>query len=84
MTSNTNLQLIQYKTIHRTHITQYEMHKMGLVTTDICSQCKQEQQIITFMHSGLANHFTISGTLSQKTSPPYWTAESLHPHSFAC
>ena len=39
MTSNTNLQLIQYKTIHRTHITQYKMHKMGLATTDICSQC---------------------------------------------
>ena len=37
--SNTNLQLIQYKTIQRTHITQYKMHKMGLATTDICSQC---------------------------------------------
>ena len=39
MTSNTNLQLIQYKIIHRTHITQYKMYKMGLANTDTCSQC---------------------------------------------
>ena len=39
MTANTNLQLIQYKTIHRTHFTQGRMHKMGLINTDICSQC---------------------------------------------
>uniref|UniRef100_A0A672Z074 Reverse transcriptase zinc-binding domain-containing protein n=1 Tax=Sphaeramia orbicularis TaxID=375764 RepID=A0A672Z074_9TELE len=39
MTTNTNLQLIQYKTIHRIHITQGKMFKMGLISTDICSQC---------------------------------------------
>ena len=39
MTTNTNLQLIQYKTIHRIHITQGKMFKMGLINTDICSQC---------------------------------------------
>ena len=39
MTTNTNLQLIQYKTIHRTHITQSKMFKMGLTDTDTCSQC---------------------------------------------
>ena len=39
MTPNTNLQLIQYKIIHRTHITQYKKHKMGLADTDTCSQC---------------------------------------------
>lgn len=39
MTSNTNLQLIQYKTIHRTHITQSRLHKMGTVNTDICPHC---------------------------------------------
>ena len=39
MTTNTNLQLIQYKTIHRTHITQSKMFKMGLADTDSCSQC---------------------------------------------
>lgn len=38
MTTNTNLQLIQYKIIHRTHITQYKKYKMGLAPTDICSQ----------------------------------------------
>ena len=37
MTTNTNLQLIQYKTIHRTHI--FKMFKMGFADTDICSQC---------------------------------------------
>lgn len=39
MISNTNLQLIQYKIIHRTHITQYKMYKMGLANTYACSQC---------------------------------------------
>lgn len=39
MTSNTNLQLIQYKTIHRYHITQSKMFKMGLSDTDTCAQC---------------------------------------------
>lgn len=39
MTTNTNLQLIQYKTIHRTHITEGKMFKMGLADTDTCSQC---------------------------------------------
>ncbi|XP_065112772.2 G-protein coupled receptor family C group 6 member A-like [Paramisgurnus dabryanus] len=39
MTTNTNLQLIQYKTIHRTHITQSKLFKMRLSDTDTCSQC---------------------------------------------
>ena len=39
ITTNTNLQLIQYKTIHRIHITQGKMFKMGSIDTDICSQC---------------------------------------------
>lgn len=39
MTTNTNLQLIQYKTIHRIHITQSKLFKMKLSDTDICSQC---------------------------------------------
>ena len=39
MTTNTNVQLIQCKTIHRTHITQSKMFKMGLADTDSCSQC---------------------------------------------
>lgn len=39
MTTNTNFQFIQYKIIHRIHITQYKKHKRGLVDTDICSKC---------------------------------------------
>lgn len=39
MTKNTNLQLIQYKIIYRAHITQRKMFKMGLVNTDVCTQC---------------------------------------------
>lgn len=38
MTTNTNLQLIQYKTFHRAHITQSKTFKMGLSDTDTCSQ----------------------------------------------
>ena len=39
MTTHTNLQFIQYKIIHRTHITQSTFFKMGFYDTDICSQC---------------------------------------------
>ncbi|XP_051807419.1 uncharacterized protein LOC127534961 isoform X1 [Acanthochromis polyacanthus] len=41
MTKYTNLQLIQYKILHRTHITQYMMNKMGFSDSDICLQCSQ-------------------------------------------
>ena len=41
MTKNTNLQLIQFKVLHRTHITQYKLYKMGFSQTDICTQCTQ-------------------------------------------
>ena len=71
MTSNTNLQLIQYKIIHRTHITQYKMYKMGLANTDTCYNAHRAHQIIISTHSGLANRFTLSGALSHKNSPPY-------------
>ena len=50
MTTNTNLQLIQYKTIHRTHITQSKMFKMGLSDTDTCSQCASGS-IDTYFHA---------------------------------
>ena len=39
MSKNTNIQLIQYKTIHRTHITQYKLFKMGFTNSSICTQC---------------------------------------------
>ncbi len=41
MTTNTNLQLIQYKIIHRYHITQSKMFKMKLADNDICTQCTE-------------------------------------------
>ena len=50
MTTHTNLQLIQYKTIHRFHITQSKMFKMGLVDSEICSQCKLKN-IDTYLHA---------------------------------
>ena len=39
MSTNTNLRLIQYKIIHRTHITQHKKHIMGLTGSDICTEC---------------------------------------------
>lgn len=39
MTTNTNLQLIQYKTLHRYHLTQSRLHKMKLSNIDTCSHC---------------------------------------------
>lgn len=39
MTNNANLQLIQFKIIHRIHITEKKMFLMGLRDTDVCSQC---------------------------------------------
>lgn len=39
MTKNTNLQLIQFKILHRTHVTQYKLYKMGFSHSDICTQC---------------------------------------------
>lgn len=39
MSKNTNIHLIQYKVIHRNHLTTHKTHKMGLIDTDICSSC---------------------------------------------
>ena len=50
MTKNTNLQLIQYKVLHRTHITQQKMKKMGFSETDICTQCNQNTPD-TYLHA---------------------------------
>ncbi len=40
-TSNTNIQLIPYQILHRTHYTGSRLIKMGLVNMDICSHCTQ-------------------------------------------
>lgn len=39
MTQNPNLQLIQYKILHRTHYTGQRMFRMGLTHSNICSHC---------------------------------------------
>ena len=39
MTRNPNLQLIQYKILHRTHYTGQRMFRMGLTHSNICSHC---------------------------------------------
>lgn len=69
MTTNTNLQLIQYKTIHRTHITQSKLFKMGLSDTDTCSQCTSGNTD-TYLHAtwlcqpGHSLWTTLTNTLS--------------------
>lgn len=49
MTQNTNLQLIQYKTIHRTHLTGHKLHCMGF-SSDICPHCSQNSPD-TYIHA---------------------------------
>lgn len=39
ISSNSNIQLIQYKILHRTHITTHKMHLMGLTDTNTCTYC---------------------------------------------
>ena len=41
MTKNTNLQLIQYKILHRTHYTGQKMLKMGFTSETCCIHCTQ-------------------------------------------
>lgn len=43
--TNTNIQLIQYKIVHRTHITQRKMFKMGLETSDNCNLNTQDSYL---------------------------------------
>ncbi|KAI2645914.1 LINE-1 retrotransposable element ORF2 protein [Labeo rohita] len=48
--TNTNIQLIQYKVVHRTHITQHKMFKMGLENSDRCINCSLNTQD-TYLHA---------------------------------
>lgn len=36
---NSNIQLIQYKVIHRAHLTQHKLYKMGFFDADVCNHC---------------------------------------------
>ena len=73
MTTNTNLQLIQYKTIHRTHITQSKMFLMGLTDTD---NALWGALTPIFMQPGSANLFILSEPQQLRQYPRSWTAES--------
>lgn len=50
MTKNLNLQLIQYKVLHRSHITQHKMYRMGFSDSNICTQCAQNTED-TYIHA---------------------------------
>lgn len=67
--TNTNLQLIQYKTIQRSHITQHKMYKMGQEKIDTCSRCKIDTTDNYFHTLGSANRLTpFWNYLTQKLS----------------
>ena len=68
MTKNTNLQLIQYKIIHRTHLTGHKLFRMGF-TSDICPHCTQncpDTYIHALWHCSPITHFweKITGLLT--------------------
>lgn len=59
MTKNANLQLIQYKILHRTHYTGEKLAKMGF-TSEICSHCTQnctDTYIHAIWHCTPIKHF---------------------------
>lgn len=39
MSCNTKLQMIQYKVLHRIHITKHQMYRMGISKSNVCSYC---------------------------------------------
>ena len=50
MSTNSNIQLIQYKIIHRFHFTGHRMFKMGLAQSDTCTHCSQNTPD-TYLHA---------------------------------
>lgn len=68
MTKNANLQLIQYKILHRTHYTGQKMFKMGF-TSETCAHCTQncpDTYIHATWHCTPIEHFwkEVIGSLS--------------------
>ena len=80
MTTNTNLQLIQYKTIHRTHFTR--SIKLDLLTLTPAHNAQGTRTPIS-TPPGTANPFTRFGPLLLRRYPPSWTAESPCLRHFA-
>ena len=50
MSNNNNIQLIQYKIIHRVHFTGHRMFKMGFTQSSTCTHCSQNTQD-TYLHA---------------------------------
>lgn len=82
MTTNTNLQLIQQKTIHRTHFSQSKLFKMGLADTAFALTARQGALIIC-MPLGPASRSISYGHQLQKHFLPFYTVESHSPPHFA-
>ena len=69
---------LQYKVIHRSHITQSKMFKLGLSNTGFCSKCTLGSTDAICTPYGSVNQFTLSGSQSLRLYPPSWATESLH------
>lgn len=81
MIKNTNLQLIQYKTLHRTHLTGWKLFLMGF-TSDICPHCTQncpDTYVHAFWHCIPIKQFweNITGLLSTFLGCYFLTSPSL-------
>lgn len=62
MSCNTKIQMIQYKVIHRTHITSYKLQRMGYIKNIyIIIHTVQPPLMINFMHCGGVRLFSHSG-----------------------
>jgi len=71
MSKNANLQLIQYKILHRTHYTGNRLAKMGF-TSEVCTHCNQNsaiKQIHTSMQPGIALQSNTFGKRSHSHYP---------------
>ena len=90
MTTNANFQLIQYKIIHRTHLTEHKMQKMRFSSSGNCSHCslnctfplplfiRRPIHIKTWQNTHL---FTSSGAdCRQENYPHELEISELHTH----
>lgn len=92
MTTNTNLQLIQYKTIHRTHFSQSKLFKIGQADTAfaltarqgaliICMPVGPASRSISYGHQlqNIFYHFTLQNPTLPLTLPSW--RHHFHSHS---
>ncbi len=67
MTKNANLQFIQYKVLHRFHLTGRKFFKMGF-TSETCSHCTQNTPDTYFTSCGIAPQLKNFGKISKTES----------------